>query len=216
MTYTVTVRNTGDVSLSNVVVKDPLAPACDKVIDDLAAGATATITCTSTITVDTINVATATGTDPLGNPLTKDATAKVSVVQVTITGATETTLGIDKRGPAKAKAGQVITYSIKITNTGTITARNVVMRDRLPNGMALAAKPAGVQLLKGAIVFTVGDLAPGASKTILLKVRIDRTASGTRNNVATASAANALQVLDNARTKIARIVAKTRLPIVTG
>ena len=216
VTYTVTVRNTGDVSLSNVVVKDPLAPACDKVIDDLAAGATATITCTSTITVDTINVATATGTDPLGNPLTKDATAKVSVVQVTIAGATQTTLGIDKRGPAKAKAGREIIYSIKITNTGTITAQNVVMRDRLPNGMALAAKPAGVQLLKGAIVFTVGDLAPGASKTILLKVRIDRTASGTRNNVATASAANALQVLDNARTKIARIVAKTRLPIVTG
>ena len=216
VTYTVTATNTGDTVLSNVAITDPSMPACAKVIGDLAAGATATSTCTATITANTTNVATATGTDPLGNPLTKDATVQVNVVVITIAGASQTTLGIDKRGPANAKSGQVIIYRIKITNTGTITANNVVMRDRLPSGMALAAKPVGVQLTKGAVVFTVGNLAPGASKTITLRVRIDRTAAGTRNNVATASAANALQVRDNARTKIARIGAKTRLPIVTG
>jgi uncharacterized repeat protein (TIGR01451 family) len=216
VTYTVTATNTGDTVLSNVALKDPSVPACDKVIGDLAAGATVTVTCTATITANTTNVATATGTDPLGNPLTKDATAKVDVVVITIAGATQTTLRIDKRGPVNAKAGQVITYRIKITNTGTIDAQNVVMRDKLPGGMALAAKPVGVQLIKGAVVFSVGNLAPGASKTILLKVRIDRTAAGTRNNVATASASNALQVRDNARTRIAKIVARVRIPIVTG
>ena len=219
VTYTITVRNTGDVTLADVAVRDPAVPACDTVIGSLAAGATATVTCTTAITADTINVATATGKDPLGNPLTKDATAKVTVTPITvvqIAGTPQTTLRIDKRGPSTAKAGQVITYRIKITNTGTITAQNVVMRDRLPSGMALAAKSAGVRLVKGVVTFTAGDLAPGASKTILLRVRIDRTAAGTRNNVATASASNAPQVRDNARTRIIRLTGQTRIPIVTG
>ena len=197
-------------------VKDPTVPACDTVIGSLAAGANATVTCTATITVDTTNVAAATGTDPLGNPVSKNATANVTVTPITIAGVAVTTLRIDKRGPTNAKAGQVITYRIKITNAGTVTATNVAMRDLLPGGMALAAKPAGVRLVKGVVTFTVGDLAPGASRTILLKVRIDRTASGLRNNVAIASATNAPPVRDNARTRIARAVGRVRVPVVTG
>jgi uncharacterized repeat protein (TIGR01451 family) len=216
VTYTITVQNTGDVELTNVAVKDPTVPACDTVIGTLAAGATTTVTCIATINADTTNVATVTGTDPLGNPVTKDATAKVTVGQIVIIGASQTTLKIDKRGPTTAKGGQVISYRIKITNTGTVTANSVVMRDRLPAGMALASKAGGVQLVKGSAVVNVGDLAPGASKTIVLKVRIDRTAAGTRTNVATASAANALQVRDSARTKIVRVAGGARIPIVTG
>ena len=216
VTYTVTVSNTGDVLLSNVVLKDPTVSTCNKPIGDLAVGASVTVTCIAAITVDTVNVATATGTDPLGNPLTKDATAKVTVVAITIAGTPQTTLRIDKRGPASAKAGQVIVYRIKITNIGTATALNAVMRDRLPNGMALAVKSAGVSLVKGTVTVSVGDLAPGASKTILLKVRIDRTARGTRTNVATASASNAPQVRDDARTRIQRVAGRVRVPVVTG
>ncbi len=135
---------------------------------------------------------------------------------VTIAGASQTTLRIDKRGPATAQAGQVITYRIKITNSGTITAQNVIMRDRLPTGIALAAKPAGIQFVKGVVTVSVGDLGPGASKTLLLKVRIDRTAAGTRTNVATASASNAPQVRDSARTRIITVSGRIRTPIVTG
>ena len=135
---------------------------------------------------------------------------------IAISGASQTTLRIDKRGPSTAKAGQVITYRIKITNSGTITAQNVIMRDRLPNGIALAAKPAGIQFVKGVVTVSVGDLGPGASKTLLLKVRIDRTAAGARTNVATASASNAPQVRDSARTRIITISGRIRTPIVTG
>ena len=135
---------------------------------------------------------------------------------ITISGVSQTTLRIDKRGPAIAKAGQVITYRIKISNTGTIAAHNVIMRDRLPNGIALAAKPAGIQFVKGVVTVTVGDLGPGASKTIVFKARIDRTATGARTNVAIASASNALQVRDLARTKIVTIAGQIRIPVVTG
>lgn len=216
VTFTLTITNTGDVMLTNVAVKDPTVPACDSVIGSLAAGANATVTCTAAITVDTTNVATATGMDPLGKPVTKDATAKVTVAPIAIAGVSVTTLGIDKRGPASATAGTVITYRITITNTGTVTAQNVVMRDRIPIAMALASKPAGVRLVNGVVSITVGDLAPKASKTILLRFRIDRTAVGARTNVATASASNAPQVRDSARTKIIKAGRRILIPVVTG
>ena len=46
--------------------------------------------------------------------------------------------------------------------------------------------------------------------------RIDRTAAGTRTNVATASASNAPQVRDSARTRIITVSGRIRIPIVTG
>ena len=234
VTYTIRVTNTGDVALNNVTVADGIAPACARIIGSLAIGESTQYTCTATITQNTTNTATVTAKDPQGAdvpPKSASATVTVTVTVPPVTatppvnpppptavtaGTTQTTLRIDKRGPSSAKAGQVITYRVKITNTGAITAVNVVMRDRLPNGMALAVKPVGVQLIKGAVSFTVGDLAPGASKTILLKVRIDRTAKGNRNNIASASASNAPLVRDNARTRIITIAGQIRIPVVTG
>jgi uncharacterized repeat protein (TIGR01451 family) len=229
VTYTIRVTNTGDVALNNVAVTDAIAPSCARTIGDLAVGAFSEYTCTATITQSTTNTATASAKDPQGAdvpPNSASATVTVTVPPVTvppvtppgidIAGASQTTLRIDKRGPATAKAGQVITYRIKITNTGTIAAQNVIVRDRLPGGIALAAKPAGIQIVRGVVTVTVGDLGPGASKTLLLKTRIDRTAIGARTNVATASASNAQQVRDSARTKIITIAGQIRIPIVTG
>ena len=215
--FTLTLTNNGDQTINNIVLSDPLAPGCSKPIGSLASGATTSVTCTQVITATITNVATVTGTDPLLNNLTRTAQAKVTVVPaIVISGTSQTTMRIDKRGPATAKAGQVITYRIKITNTGTVAAENVVMRDPLPNGMALAAKSEAVQLVKGVVTVTVGTLQPGASKTLLIKVRIDRTASGKRNNVATASASNATTVRDNARIKIIKIAGQVNIPKVTG
>jgi uncharacterized repeat protein (TIGR01451 family) len=237
VTYTIRVTNTGDVALNNVAVADAIAPSCAATIGNLAVGAFSEYTCTATITQNTTNTATVSAKDPQGAdvpPSSASATVTVTVPPITVTppppvtviptvppgidiaGASRTTLRIDKRGPATAKAGQVITYRIKITNTGTIAAQNVIMRDRLPGGLALAAKPAGIQIVKGVVTVTVGDLGPGASKTLLLKTRIDRTAAGARTNVATASASNAQQVRDSARTKIITIAGQIRIPIVTG
>ena len=217
--FTITLTNSGDAAINDIVLSDPLAPGCSKPIGTLAPGVTVTVNCTETINTTMTNVATVTGVDPLTNTLTRTASAEVKVTgtpNIAIAGSSQTTLRIDKRGPSSAKAGQVITYRIKITNSGKLTALNVIVRDRLPGGMALAAKSEGVQLVKGVITITIGDLAPGASKTLLVKARIDRTALGARTNVATASASNALQVRDTARTKVVRIGGRVRIPIVTG
>jgi uncharacterized repeat protein (TIGR01451 family) len=215
VTFTITVTNTGDAPLANVAVTDPLTPACDRVIGEMAAGGVSTYTCTTTLTQSIVNVAVAAGTDPLGNPVTAQASAPVEVTPV-ITGDPQTTLSIDKRGPARAKSGAVIAYTVRITNTGAVVAKSVVMRDRIPTSMTLVGRTPGVGVSKGHVVISVGDLAPGASKTLRLRFRIDLKASGLRTNVATASAANARSVRDTARTRIARIAARVIVPRVTG
>ena len=222
VTWTVTVTNTGDVSLANVSLADSVTPTCARVIGVLAPGASTSSTCSATITENTTNVATVTGTDPLGNALTKDASASVTVTAVTavtavvVIGAPQTRLAIDKRGPSTAKSGAVITYSVKVTNIGTVTAENVVMRDKIPTSMSLAKKAAGVRLAKGFVIVQAGTLAPGASKTIRLQFRIARRASGLRTNNASASASNATTVRDSARTRIIRVSGRIIVPVVTG
>ncbi|HJZ61908.1 MAG TPA: hypothetical protein VKD47_07135, partial [Miltoncostaeaceae bacterium] len=123
--------------------------------------------------------------------------------------------GIVKRGPARATAGQTITYTITVRNRGKVRARSVVMRDILPPSMSLPGKTATVKLSKGTAVVSLGNLAPGASKTIKIRVRIDRGVSGLRTNVATASAANAATVRASARTVIAPVLQPVA-PAVTG
>ena len=133
------------------------------------------------------------------------------------TPAPAASLKVTKRGPARASAGQVVTFTITVRNTNATTAATAVtLTDVLPAGYAIAKRPSGAVLQKGRLVWTIGDLAPGASKTVRVQVRIDRNAGGTRCNNAVASAGNATTVRTRACTKVVRIAGVTRIPIVTG
>jgi uncharacterized repeat protein (TIGR01451 family) len=151
---------------------------------------------------------------PVTPPATPPATPVVTVVGTSATPASQLT--VVKRGPATAKSGQVITFTIIVRNESATAATSVVLSDVLPTGYAIAKRPAGAVLQKGTITWSLGDLAPGASTTLKLQVRIDRNASGRRCNRATASAANAATVTTRACTKVVRIAGVTRIPIVTG
>ena len=80
VTFTIYVENTGDVTLTNVVVSDPLVPDCDTTIASLAAGANTTYTCTVTAAADFTNVATVTGTPPVGPDVTDTDPSSVDVI----------------------------------------------------------------------------------------------------------------------------------------
>jgi uncharacterized repeat protein (TIGR01451 family) len=86
-TFSITVVNTGDVALSNVVVTDPLVPACDAAIGGLAAGASVTYSCDAAAVVASLtNTATVTADGPLG-PLTPVSnSADVVVEEATLAG----------------------------------------------------------------------------------------------------------------------------------
>jgi len=99
-------------------------------------------------------------------------------------------LAIEKSGPAEAQLGQDIAYSIVVKNVGTSVAKGVVVTDKVPAGLG------GVR----EVPFTVGDLAPGASKTI--PITLKAAERGKFCNVAVATAANAPSVQDDACTEI--------------
>ena len=134
ITYTFTVENTGNVTLSNVKVTDPLnglSSISPSSITSLAPGATGTFTATYTITQADLdagqvtNTATATGT--FGETDYSDTDAE------TITAEQSASIAIEKTDSQSSynQAGEVITYTFTVENTGNVTLSNVKVTDPL-------------------------------------------------------------------------------------
>ncbi len=102
-------------------------------------------------------------------------------------------LSIEKSGPATAKLGSDVTYTIVVKNTGTSDADNVVVTDNVPEGLAAAS---GEKVL----TYNLGTLAPGTAKSI--PVTLKATKRGEVCNPAVAKSTNAGEVKDDACTVI--------------
>ncbi len=172
------------------------------------------------------NVATVTS----AQEFTREASAQVEVCRTPpppvppttptppqVIGVQSASLAVTKRGPRLARAGTVVTYAITVRNTNpTNAATSVVVSDLLPVGYSVAQRPKGTKFLKGRLVWNLGTLAAGASKTVKVKIRLDRSAAGTRCNTGVASAGNAPTVRARACTRVLAVLGAARLPIVTG
>jgi uncharacterized repeat protein (TIGR01451 family) len=88
-TFTITVTNTGDVTLTNVTVTDALSPNCNRTIGTLAPGASTSYTCTrANVTSSFTNVAVAAGTAGSQTVTAQDTapvTAKAALKPTTVT-----------------------------------------------------------------------------------------------------------------------------------
>ena len=132
-----------------------------------------------------------------------------------VTGVSSSTLSIAKAGPRVARAGSVLGYSIRVRNTSTTAATNVIVRDVVPAGYSLVKAVPGATLAKGRLTWRLGTLAAGATRIIKVSFRVDRTVNGQRCNNANASATNAPQVKARVCSTILPPL-KRILPAVTG
>jgi uncharacterized repeat protein (TIGR01451 family) len=82
--FTITVRNTGNVTLQDVVVSDVLAPACNRSVGSLAVGASTSYTCTLVVSSDLVNTAAVIGRAPDGSTVSDSDTAAVDVLRIDI------------------------------------------------------------------------------------------------------------------------------------
>ncbi len=94
------------------------------------------------------------------------------------TRVTQARLTLVKVGPTQVEVGERVKFLITVSNPGTGTARNVVIRDAIPDAFT---HPAGSEL-----EYTVGDLGPGESREVPLEVTAVKAGSYTNTAVATA------------------------------
>jgi len=140
VTYTFAVENTGNVTLTNVNVTDPLLPnlACTAVT--LAPGETQTLTCTAgnvyTLTQADVNAgsrantATGTGTTPNGGTVNDTDDETVTITQTAdLTSEKTQTTNADEDGSGSITVGDTLSYRVRVTNTGNVTLTDVVVTD---------------------------------------------------------------------------------------
>ena len=136
ITYTITVTNNGNVTISGVKLEDSLTGE-DWTLGNIKPGETVTKNTTYTVTEKDIiagkveNHATATGKEPGGKDITgegeKTVTTEESNPQITVTKETTST---PKNGKTYA-LGEKITYKITAKNTGNLTLTDVTVSDEL-------------------------------------------------------------------------------------
>ena len=128
--YNITVNNTGNVNLTNVLVTDSLT-GLSQTIPNLIPNASRTFNPSYTVTQADIcapinNTATANGTDPCGGAVGPE-TASVSVPTTL-----SPSLAITKTANvSSATVGTVIGYNITVNNTGNVNLTNVLVTDSL-------------------------------------------------------------------------------------
>ncbi|WP_233353696.1 DUF7507 domain-containing protein [Hellea balneolensis] len=182
ITYSYAVTNTGNVSMSNVTISDAhsgagtLSAISPASVATLAPGASTTFTATYTVTqadidagADITNIATL-NADPSGGtytPVTDDETVTVEAPLPDVT------LAKTASDTTNVQAGDVITYTYEVVNTGNVSLSDVTISDaHSGTGTLSAITPASATLAIGeSVTFTAtytvtqADIDSGAAIT---------------------------------------------------
>ncbi len=190
LSYVIRVQNSGEVTLRNITIEDPLFPTLSCNIPSLAPDASnASCTASHVVTQADIdagsvsNTATASGIDPKGNDVTgSNATPAVSTFTQTssVTIAKTVASNADNDGSSSLTRNDILTYAITVTNTGTITQTNVAVGDTKlapPSKTCATLAPNAKCVLTGTYRITQADVDAG---------KIDNQASVTTTLLPTA------------------------------
>ena len=83
-------------------------------------------------------------------------------------------------GSSTVAVGDIATFRLVASNSGTVAATNVVVTDTLPAGLEAVELPAGCAAAGQDVSCALGTLAPGSEQTIELRARA--TAAGGRQH----------------------------------
>ena len=87
-------------------------------------------------------------------------------------------------------AGNQLTYTISVGNNGPDRADNVTVTDTLPAGVSFVSATPGSPTCSeagGIVTCSLGTVAIGSSKDVIIVVDVNRDTSGTITNLATVS-----------------------------
>jgi len=171
ITYTGTVRNSGNVTLNNVVVSDnQSSPSTVLTITSLPVGAVSNFTASFITPLDTCSVSStvsASGTDACTGVFVTTSTSTVCPLVTT------PRIVVTQNCPASpANLGGVLTYSGSVSNSGNITLTNVVVTDDQTGSTS---------------VFVLATLAPGTFANFVGSYNVPANAGCTITSTLTAS-----------------------------
>jgi uncharacterized repeat protein (TIGR01451 family) len=195
--YTLSYRNVGSSSATNVVVEDVLpsgltfvsaTPAPSSVsgqtlrwnLGTLNAGATGSIQL-RVRAASTFSPASATSWERTNcvqisaTPVDANSANNQSCANTTLQ---RPEISVTKTGPATAAAGATFDYTLSYRNVGSSSATNVVVEDVLPSGLTfVSATPAPSSVSGQTLRWNLGTLNAGATGSIQLRVRAASTFS---------------------------------------
>lgn len=131
----------------------------------------------------------------------------------TVTG--RIALSITKTAPSTARSLQQVPYRITVRNNTKRVATGVVVRDVIPRGLTFVRASRTVSVRNGAVVVSLGRLAPGATRTFTVWMRAPVGVVGARTNVARVSGTNVRPLSARAGTTFTPLVRRVQ-PAVTG
>ena len=175
LSYVMRVRNTGAVTVANIVITDPKFPTLNCAIGTLAPNAiSAAGACTASYVVTQAdidagsisNTATASGTNPKGDAVSADSAAAVSTFAQTssVTIAKTLASNADNDGSTSITLNDVLTYRVTVTNNGTVSQTNVEVADAKlapPSKICATLAPAAKCVLTGTYTVTQADVDAG-------------------------------------------------------
>lgn len=189
LTYEIVTRNTGNQTLFNVAIADPMLPDLVCTVGNAPAGAIVTLapgaalTCRGdhVVTQGDIdaqsleNTATATGSSPQGTPVSSPATDTHPLVSAQPAMLVEKAPSPGEPTGGYSSVGEEVSFTVTVTNAGNVTLTGVTVTDNLVPGETC----------------TIGSIPPGVADDscvfayTVTQADID---AGTLTNVATATA----------------------------
>ncbi|MCP3952830.1 MAG: DUF11 domain-containing protein, partial [Desulfobacterales bacterium] len=145
---------------------------------------TALVTNISTAITNFAQVETSSPTDPDSTPGndTNNTPNEDDEDEVTIQPGTpnEADLEMSKSAsPSQVSVGDLVTYTITVTNNGPAAASGVTVKDQLPGGLSFVA--ANGSYNSGTGIWTIGNMANGQSKTLTLTALVTNISGSITN-----------------------------------
>jgi uncharacterized repeat protein (TIGR01451 family) len=138
-----------------------------------------TFTAPSTVGVYTFSL---TVTDPFGADDDDTTTVTITLPDLTIT----------KSGPSAVEPGELITYTLVVTNNGTAAATSLVITDALPSGATFVAASDGGSLMGNTVFWSVPSLDAGGVVTLTLTITAPETVTNDDYRVSCAQGSSAI------------------------
>ena len=188
------ISSTGDKNENGTDIKD-IDSTPDQTSTNDAGGKEETAT---DFTDNTNNNGNGTGTPNGTDPATDEDDADPAIVTVTQTFDLALIKKLAATQATPVKQGDNVSYVIEVKNQGTLTAQTATVTDYIPAGMSFVTSSGWTSTASTATNNTITNLAPGATATLNLTLKVDANYEGEKlvNRAEISAATNALGQAD--------------------